>query len=124
MFTGSSLSFQLKKCHGCMIFYVLPLFHVMFLFSASSIAETKTDSRSFFHYFHRTLCSLVLIWPLHFLYSYLGYGLLAARAGLLNVTGQSGNPCILAGYDGMSRNHNASIFYFSGAVFIALGGRS
>ncbi|POO00337.1 Nucleoside phosphatase [Trema orientale] len=38
----------------------------------------------------------------YFLYvhSYLGYGLLAARAGLLNVTGDSGSPCILGGYNG------------------------
>lgn len=38
----------------------------------------------------------------YFLYvhSYLRYGLLAARAELLKVTGDSGNPCILSGYDG------------------------
>ncbi|XP_024027561.1 apyrase 2 [Morus notabilis] len=38
----------------------------------------------------------------YFLYvhSYLRYGLLAGRAELLKVTGESGNPCILSGYDG------------------------
>ncbi|PON31867.1 Nucleoside phosphatase [Parasponia andersonii] len=35
-----------------------------------------------------------------YVHSYLGYGLLAARAGLLNVTGDSGSPCILGGYNG------------------------
>ncbi|XP_062113677.1 apyrase 1-like [Humulus lupulus] len=35
-----------------------------------------------------------------YVHSYLGYGLLAARAGLLNVTGDSGSPCILDGYNG------------------------
>ncbi|XP_062114686.1 apyrase 2-like, partial [Humulus lupulus] len=35
-----------------------------------------------------------------YVHSYLGYGLLAARAGLLNVTGDSGSPCILGGYKG------------------------
>ena len=42
-----------------------------------------------------------LIWPLQLVYSYLRYGLLAARAELLKVSGESGNPCILAGFDGM-----------------------
>ncbi|KAJ4721207.1 Apyrase [Melia azedarach] len=38
----------------------------------------------------------------YFLYvhSYLNYGLLAARAEILNSTEDSANPCILAGYDG------------------------
>lgn len=35
------------------------------------------------------------------MHSYLRYGLLAGRAELLKVTGESGNPCILSGYDGM-----------------------
>lgn len=35
-----------------------------------------------------------------YVHSYLHYGLLAARAEILKVTENSGNPCILAGYDG------------------------
>lgn len=35
-----------------------------------------------------------------YVHSYLHYGLLAARAEILKVTGKSGNPCILAGYQG------------------------
>ncbi|KAI4348429.1 hypothetical protein L6164_009154 [Bauhinia variegata] len=35
-----------------------------------------------------------------YVHSYLHYGLLAARAEILKVTGDSDNPCILAGYDG------------------------
>lgn len=34
-------------------------------------------------------------------YSYLKYGLLAARAEILKASGDSDNPCILAGYQGM-----------------------
>lgn len=34
--------------------------------------------------------------------SYLYYGLLAARAEILKIGGESGNPCILAGFDGKS----------------------
>ncbi|KAG8486230.1 hypothetical protein CXB51_019486 [Gossypium anomalum] len=34
-------------------------------------------------------------------YSYLHYGLLAARAEILKATEDSGNPCILEGFDGM-----------------------
>lgn len=36
------------------------------------------------------------------LYSYLHYGLLAARAEILKVTEDSGSPCIVPGFDGMS----------------------
>ncbi|PHU01514.1 putative apyrase 1 [Capsicum chinense] len=35
-----------------------------------------------------------------YVHSYLHYGLLAARAEILKVTGESGNPCILGGYHG------------------------
>ncbi|VFR00213.1 unnamed protein product [Cuscuta campestris] len=35
-----------------------------------------------------------------YVHSYLHYGLLAARAEILKVTGKSGNPCILTGYHG------------------------
>ncbi|KAK9951731.1 hypothetical protein M0R45_007167 [Rubus argutus] len=35
-----------------------------------------------------------------YVHSYLHYGLLAARAEILKVSEDSGNPCILAGYDG------------------------
>ncbi|POO00336.1 Nucleoside phosphatase [Trema orientale] len=35
-----------------------------------------------------------------YVHSYLRFGLLAARAELLKVSGDSGNPCILVGYDG------------------------
>lgn len=42
-----------------------------------------------------------LIWLLHLVYSYLNYGLLAARAEILKVSEDSGNPCILVGYDGI-----------------------
>ncbi|VVA26494.1 PREDICTED: apyrase [Prunus dulcis] len=35
-----------------------------------------------------------------YVHSYLHYGLLAARAEILKVSDDSGNPCILAGYDG------------------------
>ncbi|KAK4272286.1 hypothetical protein QN277_020867 [Acacia crassicarpa] len=35
-----------------------------------------------------------------YVHSYLRYGLLAARAEILKVSGDSENPCILAGYDG------------------------
>ncbi|KAJ7971825.1 Apyrase-like protein [Quillaja saponaria] len=35
-----------------------------------------------------------------YVHSYLHYGLLAARAEILKVSGDSGNPCILVGYDG------------------------
>lgn len=34
-------------------------------------------------------------------YSYLHYGLLAARAEILKVTEDADSPCILTGYDGM-----------------------
>ncbi|CAK7340751.1 unnamed protein product [Dovyalis caffra] len=36
-----------------------------------------------------------------YVHSYLNYGLLAARAGILKVSKNSSNPCILAGYDGI-----------------------
>ncbi|KAF4367435.1 hypothetical protein F8388_025853 [Cannabis sativa] len=49
-----------------------------------------------------------------YVHSYLGYGLLAARAGLLNVTGDYGSPCILDGYNGdytySGITYNASAF--------------
>ncbi|KAK9683978.1 hypothetical protein RND81_10G178700 [Saponaria officinalis] len=35
-----------------------------------------------------------------YVHSYLRYGLLAARAEIIKAVGESGNPCILAGYDG------------------------
>ncbi|KAI5670032.1 hypothetical protein M9H77_19885 [Catharanthus roseus] len=35
-----------------------------------------------------------------YVHSYLYYGLLAARAEILKIGGESGNPCILAGFDG------------------------
>lgn len=37
---------------------------------------------------------------LHLAFSYLRYGLLAARAEMLKVSGDAVNPCILSGYDG------------------------
>ncbi|XP_076893995.1 apyrase 2-like [Bidens hawaiensis] len=36
-----------------------------------------------------------------YVHSYLNYGLLAARAKILNITKDANNPCILAGYDGV-----------------------
>ncbi|KAA8519064.1 hypothetical protein F0562_016162 [Nyssa sinensis] len=41
-----------------------------------------------------------LIWFLQLINSYLHYGLLAARAEILKVVEDSGNPCILVGYNG------------------------
>lgn len=38
-------------------------------------------------------------------FSYLNYGLLAARAEILKV-GNSGSPCILVGYDGTPNSFN------------------
>ncbi|KAK9741675.1 hypothetical protein RND81_03G121500 [Saponaria officinalis] len=35
-----------------------------------------------------------------YVHSYLRYGLLAARAEIIKAVGESGNPCVLAGYDG------------------------
>nr|BAK78981.1 apyrase [Mimosa pudica] len=53
-----------------------------------------------------------------YVHSYLRYGLLAARAEILKVSGDSENPCILAGYDGFykygGRSFKASA-YPSGA---------
>jgi len=37
---------------------------------------------------------------LHLAFSYLRYGLLAARAEILKVSDDAENPCILSGYDG------------------------
>ncbi|XP_004511658.1 apyrase 2-like [Cicer arietinum] len=44
-----------------------------------------------------------------YVHSYLRYGLLAARAEILKVSDDSGNPCILAGYDG-SYNYGGKSF--------------
>nr|GMD91009.1 apyrase 2-like [Ipomoea batatas] len=46
-----------------------------------------------------------------YVHSYLHYGLLAARAEILKVTGKSGNPCILAGHQGS--------YKYGGAVYSA-----
>lgn len=42
-----------------------------------------------------------LMWSICFAYSYLHYGLLAARAEILKVSGDSGSPCILGGHHGI-----------------------
>nr|GMC80996.1 apyrase 2-like [Ipomoea batatas] len=46
-----------------------------------------------------------------YVHSYLHYGLLAARAEILKVTENSGNPCILAGYSGS--------YKYGGAIYSA-----
>jgi len=49
---------------------------------------------------------LIIVCMVHyFLFSYLHYGLLAARAEILKVSGDSGNPCILEGYEGIYTTH-------------------
>ncbi|KAH6787772.1 apyrase 2 [Perilla frutescens var. hirtella] len=39
-----------------------------------------------------------------YIHSYLHYGLLAARAEILKIDQESGNPCLPAGYDGVYKS--------------------
>ena len=50
---------------------------------------------------------------LHHVYSYLHYGLLAARAEILKVSEGSSNPCILVGYHGRLNSFTRSDFVTS-----------
>ncbi|CAK8532964.1 unnamed protein product [Lathyrus sativus] len=51
-----------------------------------------------------------------YVHSYLRYGLLAARAEILKISDDSGNPCILTGYDG-SYNYGGKSFKASSSPF-------
>ncbi|KAL0390423.1 UNVERIFIED_CONTAM: Apyrase 2 [Sesamum calycinum] len=55
-----------------------------------------------------------------YVHSYLHYGLLAARAEILKVDQEDDNPCILAGYNGVSRFPDAALFSLALALAFPL----
>lgn len=85
---------SISVCFFCFFLYLSDVTSYQFYFGIYLMGDL-TKKNDVTHLYAAYI--FVLLYLRH---SYLHYGLLAARAEILKLSGNSGNPCILAGHEG------------------------